>query len=217
MSIRPRTARSPQWPLVLGLAAMAAGCSTVTGAQVPNERNNARIRDRCENAARGVERLQNATAAANDLHSLAWCSESAGRVVPALWRAAPHDSAGLSQLLLASRNVRDERIRRAVDAAARDPQQPTAARVGALVVLASYADSSITALVSGSARGRGEASVGFARVDHPDVRDGAQPLTTSARFEVLMTLREIQASEPRGEIRDTAGSLLRTLTSGERR
>ena len=196
--------------LVLSFLLLASGANAAR-AQAPSERTSSRIRARCQAAASAVQRANNATAAANDLHTLAWCSESAGGVVPALWHTAPHDSAGLSQLLLVSHNIRDARIHRAVDAVARDPKQQAEVRRAAMVVLASYADPSITGRVTGGKGGRGDAAVGFARVDHTNAVDGAEPLSPAVRSEVLSTLRQIQASESRGEVRSAATYLLRAL------
>lgn len=200
MSLNSRMRPLTKCLAMLGIVGAATACrSALAGAQTAAEPSE------CRSAAEVVQQRQIATASAAELHVLAWCPESAGAVVPALWRNPPSGGNGLRQLLFASGNVRDERIRRVVDAVARDSSQSLAVRRGAIGVLASYADRTFMTNVEG------ENNVNVVRVDHPQSIDGSQHLSPRIHIEVLETLRAIQAAEARGSLYDAATYLLRAL------
>jgi len=110
----------------------------------PTESSSASTRAECARARSGIEGrrlMPRDTVSFTRLYIVGRCSESAGAVLPAIWRSTsetPPDSSTLTALIGASSNVRDGRIASTLLAIAMDRAKPQLIRQAAISALSVY-------------------------------------------------------------------------------
>ena len=191
-----RTARavvSGAWLAVAGM-----GCAATTReARIPG------ARDDCEAAA---SQVANKTATAETFKALGWCDETGPAALATAWRSPPADTVRLRTFLVASSNIRDERIFSAAHATAIDSTRRARERGAALLVLVAQVDSTATVTVIPASR-KEVWRAQLARVSHPSQIAGTKPLPADARVRVNALVKRIALGVPAGAagLRDPLG------------
>ena len=119
---------------IAALALMSAACarhSQTREARIPGEREDCR-------AAAGL--LARDAAKPETFTTLGWCDETGAAALASVWRSLPQDTARMHKLLLASSNLRDERVFNAAFAAAKEKSRRGRDRGAALLVLIAQVD-----------------------------------------------------------------------------
>jgi len=148
------------------------------------------------------------------LSSLVECPRIATPIVAAAWASLPTDSVSIEIITGLSLKFRDGRILSAVLAAARNHQGSRLARLSAISALTTLFDPWMTITYRepwDSSRGA-PAYVAIGHYSHPGAREGEVPLPSSARTDILATLRELEKSDPDPVIQKVAGYVARELS-----
>ena len=119
---------------IAALALTGAGCARNTQtreARIPGERED------CQAAATLVSKN---AAKPETFTTLGWCDETGPAALASVWRSLPQDTLRLHRFLLASSNLRDERVFSAAYAAAKDKSRRGRDRGAALLVLIAQVD-----------------------------------------------------------------------------
>lgn len=170
--------------------------------QQPRERDDVHLRDNCRLAAQVL------TTGHPDPH-YAWardiisaCDESGGPALAAVWQSATDDPQELGRLVYVTTRLRDQRILDALLAIARDRTRPAAIRLSTLQVLISYfAPGAYVSIVSLEHPPFGS-PLGWETEFAPT--EGAVPLASSARDEILSLTTELARSDQDSTVRDAA-------------
>jgi hypothetical protein len=139
------------------------------------------------------------------------CRESGAEALTQLWeRGGARSPAVQRTLRYRSQDVRDERVYRAVVAAARDTARPTSERLDALIVLLSHFDSS-TAIDSAWLATTGDFAM-LPRIIHPKTTaPWLQPLPEARLAEIPALLRQLAVHEQDPGVRDAARRLRKAM------
>ena len=119
---------------IAALALTGAGCARnaqTREARIPGERED------CQAAATLVSKN---AAKPETFTTLGWCDETGPAALASVWRSLPQDTLRLHRFLLASSNLRDERVFSAAYAAAKDESRRGRDRGAALLVLIAQVD-----------------------------------------------------------------------------
>ena len=218
--MRRETAFPPYARRVGIRVALALICATgLTGpafAQGSQQSQNVHLRNDCRLAVQTLQKGHPAPKTDWALQMIAFCDESGGPALQALWVTPTTDDIALEQLVRGSARLLDQRVYVAVMAKARDAGAPRTVRIAALRVLSAFV-SNTTAIGqadllvmpdSGVTRTFSTISGGIGQIS------GAQPLALSARNDFLALLLTLSRTDPDPVIR-RAGRDLRRWFTGE--
>jgi hypothetical protein len=184
-------------PLFIMPAVLVAQQSGSRESSRPTEANSPSIRAECMRARLAVEEkglLGRDAETVKQLYAVGRCSESAGAVLPGIWRShsdvAP-DSSALSALIGASSNMRDGRTASTLTAIATDHTKPQLMRQAAIAVLSIYVKPRLRCHVERSGVKGEEFDVGCANYVDVGVADGATPVDGDLKARVAQVLDEI--------------------------
>jgi hypothetical protein len=187
--------------------------NTAASAQRLPEAADARLRNDCRLASQVLTTGEPHTKKPWALSTIGSCPESGPPALAAAWRRIDTDTAGLTQLYVQSRDMRDQRLFDAAVAGASDAHRPRLIRLLMVSLLVTYVDPHdairIRHILSDSDAG-GENRCIRSRTAHASGRDGAVPLAPDASSRLQHLVESLAANDPDPQIRFAAGCLRNT-------
>jgi hypothetical protein len=182
----------------IALASVACARNSQTReARIPGER------DDCQAAA---ALLAKNAAKPETFTTLGWCDETGPAALASAWRSLPQDTLRMHKFLLASSNLRDERVFTAAYATARDKSRRGRDRGAALLVLIAQVDATYRVDLIPSSRTEVWRAQ-LTRESHPQQIAGTSPLPNDARARVAALTDALTGQVPSGAagLRDPLG------------
>jgi hypothetical protein len=178
--------------------------SSNLSAQVDIREDKADRRVRCSAAETALERRESQSSVIDALHLLARCERSGGAVLAGVWLAGPRPGRELDILTYSSRSLVDARIMEAVTTVAEDDKADLAARIAAVVVLASYIEPSIAGIRQNWEREYAEERLGIIWNLHASQTAGVQPLPEDHTRIIMERLARIEEASSDWRVRAVA-------------
>ena len=187
------------WPTFTALLALSACLrnANTRESRIPGERED------CQAAAALVAKN---TAKPATYTTLGWCDESGPAALASVWRSLPQDTLRMHKFLLASSNLRDERVFNAAYSAAKDKSRRGRDRGAALLVLIAQVEPTYGVdLVPASRTEVWRAQL--TRESHAQQITGTSPLSDDARARVSALTESLAVGLPTGAagLRDPLG------------
>ena len=186
--------------LIVVSVAFASACARnaqTREARIPGERED------CQAAA---ALLTKNAAKPETFTTLGWCDETGPAALASVWRSLPQDTLRMHKFLLASSNLRDERVFSAAHAVAKDKARRGRDRGVALLVLIAQVDATYGVdLVPASRTEVWRAQL--TRESHTQQIAGTSPLPDDARARVSALTESLAVGLPTGAagLRDPLG------------
>lgn len=162
--------------------------------------------------ARAADSLDLRTAAEDHFWRFKRCEVTGGEILARAWRRVPPDTTILLPLLVASQEIRDRRLQRALQEVALDPERPLLVRVAALEALATLAHPKMRTISLRDWDQEGGACVNWGWHAHHAVQEeGGVPMGGESREEIREFLYSLAESRHHLRIRREAGLLAECL------
>lgn len=192
------------------LALMLACLPTLANAQA-QESTDAHLRNECRLATQVLTTGRPATHRAWALQAVDRCDDTGPGALAAAWSSVAPTSADVTELMVPSVRMWDQRLFSALTSIARDRDQHELKRVAASSVLSTYAVPTSGMPLSELLDPRPDPtrSVRLTSVDHQPRTIGTRPLPATVTDDVAHLMRGLVVAEPESRVGVAAGRLLR--------